>query len=302
MSEHRAWLIDSSIYIFRAWFSLPERWHDARGMPLNAVYGYVSFLLDFIEQARFPRHCAAAFDESLGSCFRNDLYPAYKASRELPDEALAFQLTTCKELTATLGLPCYGGPRFEADDYIASIARLCHHMDIPITVVTRDKDLGQVLLASEDHWYDFADGRRLDAAGFADKHGVRPEFFADYLALVGDKIDDIPGVPGVGPKTAAALCAAYGNLEGIEANMDSLAELPVRGAKGLRDKLVRHWPQLELARELTRLAERIPEIQHIPRSSISRSSLQALAHALDELGLGSALSKRCAQLDRMLAL
>ncbi len=90
--ETRALLIDASIYIFRAWFSLPDRWHTQDGWPLNAVYGYCSFLLDLIEATASTGYGAAAFDESLGSCFRNDILPTYKSSRDLPDEALAFQL------------------------------------------------------------------------------------------------------------------------------------------------------------------------------------------------------------------
>ena len=89
-----AYLVDASIYIFRAYFSLPERWHSPEGYPLNAVYGYTNFLIELLGQLPQPVHLAAAFDESLGSCFRNDIYPDYKASRELPDEALAFQLET----------------------------------------------------------------------------------------------------------------------------------------------------------------------------------------------------------------
>ena len=105
MATQRAWLIDASIYIFRAWFSLPDQWHTRDGWPVNAVYGYGKFLLDFLEQSRPGPHCAAAFDESLGSCFRNDIYPDYKRSRELPDDSLAFQLRACREISERMGLP-----------------------------------------------------------------------------------------------------------------------------------------------------------------------------------------------------
>ena len=107
------YLIDASIYIFRAYFSLPERWHSPEGYPLNAVYGYTSFLLDLVQELRELSQgraidCAAAFDESLGSCYRNQLYPDYKSSRELPDEALAYQLDACRRITEILEIPCYG--------------------------------------------------------------------------------------------------------------------------------------------------------------------------------------------------
>ena len=118
--RNRAWLIDASIYIFRAWFSLPDRWHSPEGVPVHAVYGYTKFLLDLIDHIGMQASGAAAFDESLGSNFRNDIYPDYKCSRELPDEVLAFQLQGCRDVTEILGIPCFGGPRFEADDYLAS--------------------------------------------------------------------------------------------------------------------------------------------------------------------------------------
>ncbi|MEZ5567372.1 MAG: hypothetical protein R3E54_03355 [Halioglobus sp.] len=124
MQARRAWLIDASIYIFRAWFSLPDRWHSPCGQPLQAVYGYAGFLADFLRQTASPDCCAAASDESLHSNYRNDIYPGYKSSRELPDEALAFQLAACRELTALLGIPSFGGDRYEADDYLQSRTRV----------------------------------------------------------------------------------------------------------------------------------------------------------------------------------
>ena len=203
MYSDRAWLLDSSIYIFRAWFSMPDRWFTRAGEPVQAVYGYTKFLLDLIASTGPAFYGAAAFDESLGSNYRNDIYPAYKSHRELPDEALAFQLEACRRVTEKAGLACYSGPRYEADDYLASIARLFQERDIPVTVITRDKDLGQIMQQPEDNWWDFAQGVTLDKAGFEQKFGVRPAQFADFLALVGDPVDDIPGVAGVGAKTAA---------------------------------------------------------------------------------------------------
>ena len=129
----RVWLIDASIYIFRAYFSLPDRWHTAEGMPLNAVYGYVGFLLDFLAETEVPPHCAAAFDESLGTCFRNDIYAQYKASRELPDEALALQLEACRKVTECLGIPSYSGQRYEADDYLRTYDEFLAELEIPKT-------------------------------------------------------------------------------------------------------------------------------------------------------------------------
>jgi 5'-3' exonuclease len=288
----QAYLIDASIYIFRAWFSMPDDWHTPSGMPLNAVYGYTRFLLGFIEEQR-PQHGAAAFDESLGSCFRNEIYPAYKCSREHPDEALAFQLQTCREITDLLGLPCYGGERYEADDYLAALARLYREQGHSVCVVTRDKDLGQILSHRNDVWWDYAGKQTLDENGFVEKFGVRPDQFADYLALVGDPVDDIQGVPGVGAKSAAALLQAFGNLETLGQNLSQVGKLKIRGAARQQERLLTHWPDVLLARALTGLAQRIPGLDNPPGISIGHTHLQDLADYLDTLGLSGPLTQRC---------
>lgn len=298
----RAWLIDASIYIFRAWFSLPDRWHTKDGMPLNALYGYVGFLLDFLETTKLPRHCAAAFDESLGSCFRNEIFPLYKSSRELPDEALAFQLEACRQATECLQINCYSGPRYEADDYLASLAQVCRAQGMDVTVVTRDKDLGQVLVSPNDHWWDFAGGVTLDSSEFTAKHGVRPDQFADYQSLVGDPVDDIAGVPGVGAKTAASLLALYGTLDGLQQGLDSVAAQDIRGAKGLQAKLQAHWPQARLAQRLTTLAANIPEVTEAPTYHPRRRDADALIAYLESLQLQGPLTRRCEKLARILPL
>ncbi|MEH6636988.1 MAG: 5'-3' exonuclease H3TH domain-containing protein [Halioglobus sp.] len=302
MSTQRAWLIDASIYIFRAWFSLPDRWQTKDGWPVHAVYGYTSFLLDFIDDAGPGEHCAAAFDESLGSCYRNDILASYKASRELPDDALAFQLRACKEVTQRLGMPCYGGSRYEADDYLASLARLFQERNIPVSVVTRDKDLGQIMQGPQDHWLDFAGRVTLNAEGFRDKFGVRPNQFADYLALVGDPTDDIPGVPGIGAKTAARLLQAFDNLATLEQDFERVAELDIRGAKGVSQRLQEHWPQLLVARQLTGLEAYIPEVTELPKFRLEAENIESVIEYLEELGIGGPLTRRLEKLGRRLSL
>ena len=295
-----ACLIDASIYIFRAWFSLPDNWYSPAGQPLNAVYGYSKFLLDFLQQAGQPRYCAAAFDESLGTCYRNDIYADYKASRELPDDALAFQLQTCRKITALLGIPCFGGPRYEADDYLASLAWLLRRDAVPVTIVTRDKDLGQLLLSPGDAWWDFSAGLVLDAAGFQRKFAVQPQQFADYLALVGDPVDDIPGVPGVGAKTAARLLQQFPSLDALEAGLEQVAELDIRGATRVQQRLREHWPQVRLARQLTGLEERIPELDKLSPFTLRHQDVQQVADYLTELGIGGPLLRRYQQLAQSL--
>ncbi|TXS95633.1 flap endonuclease [Parahaliea maris] len=298
--REQAWLVDASIYIFRAWFSLPDRWHTAAGMPLNAVVGYAGFLLGMAERCVPAATLAAAFDESLGSCFRNRIYPDYKCSRTLPDEALAFQLQACRELTECLGISCYSGPLYEADDYLATLARLCREQGRAVTLVSRDKDLGQ-LLAAEDTLWDAAADEALDAAGFMARFGVRPEQFPDYQGLVGDSVDDIPGIPGVGPRSAAALLERYTDLDTLGAQLDTVAQLPLRGAASLERKLQAHWPQALLSRQLARLECAVPGVEQVPQWHLEESSIAAFADYLSELGLGGRLLQRTEQLAGRLA-
>jgi 5'-3' exonuclease len=279
---------------------MPDNWHTKGGQPVSAVYGYTKFLLDFLEQSGMPTHCAAAFDESLGSNYRNDIYPLYKASRELPDEELAFQLDACRRITECLGIPAYGGSRYEADDYIATLANLSRKNSIPVTVVTRDKDLGQLILGQADNWWDFAKGELIDASAFAQRFGVRPEQFADYLALVGDPVDDIPGVPGVGPKTAARLLQEFSTLEQLAKGLGSVADLSIRGAAGIAQKLQDNWAQVLLARQLTGLEENIPELGTLPSFQLQPDNVKATSDYLGELNIRGPLLGRCKALEKTL--
>ncbi|MFK7977075.1 MAG: 5'-3' exonuclease H3TH domain-containing protein [Halioglobus sp.] len=293
MTTERAWLIDASIYIFRAWFSMPDRWHTQDGMPVSAVYGYTKFLLDFLDMQGTEFYGVVAFDESLGSNYRNDIYPNYKVSRELPDDELAFQLDACRQVTQKLGFTCYGGPRYEADDYLASAARRYRQQGTPVTVVTRDKDLGQIIGGPDDAWWDFAQDVTLDEKSFYAKFGVRPNQFGDYLALVGDSIDDIPGVPGVGAKTAAALLQSYDTLAALEAGLTTVNALKIRGAAKVQERLIEHWPQVLVSRQLTGLADDIPEVSETPRFMLTERALTSTIDYLESLDLGGALPRRC---------
>ena len=198
------YLIDASIYIFRAYFAIPDEWHTDDGYPVNALYGYTQFLLKFLQTAR-PDQLAIAYDESLGSCFRNGIYADYKVSRALPDEELAFQLAACKALTERLGITSLASDRYEADDIIATLATNAQQQQKTVAIVTRDKDLGQLLLSPEDYLWDFAADKKMDAQHIVEHFGVRPDQLLDYLSLLGDSVDDIPGVPGIGKKTAQRL-------------------------------------------------------------------------------------------------
>ncbi|MEM9256141.1 MAG: 5'-3' exonuclease H3TH domain-containing protein [Pseudomonadota bacterium] len=304
MDNHRVWLIDGSIYIFRAWFAMPDHWYTKSGRPVQAVYGYTRFLLDLLDSVGTEIYAAVAFDQSLGTNFRNDIYPDYKVSRELPDEDLAFQLEACRSVTEMMGFKCFAGPRFEADDYLASLAKLARDKGFAVTVVTRDKDLGQLVLGEADEWWDFASGQRLDRNALFEKFGVWPEQMADYLALVGDPVDDVPGVPGVGPKTASTLLRAFGDLSGLHTSLPEVAGLSLRGAAGLAAKLENHWPQVSLSRRLTGLEQNVPAIKRltsVPGLSVRAECLEALSAFLSELNIGGPLRRRCEKMALELA-
>jgi 5'-3' exonuclease len=289
------YFLDASIYIFRAYFSLPENWHSAEGYPLNAVYGYAAFLLDFLRKIKLNEGplLAAAFDESLGSCYRNEIFPAYKSSREHADEALKFQLEACRKLTEILKIPCFSGPRFEADDYIASLARLAREQGSPVIVVSRDKDLGQLLLGESDSQWDFAADNHIQRQDVIDKFGVAPEQFTDYQGLVGDAVDDIPGVPGVGAKTAASLLQSFGSLEQLAYNLDRLPETGIRGAARIAKQLREHWPDALVSRQLATLADSIEGLSLPAELKLESSSLLALRDYLQELGIEGPILQRC---------
>ncbi len=289
-SAKPVYLIDASVYIFRAWFSMPDQFADAAGRPTNAVYGFARFLCELLEQTGSPE-VAVAFDESLTTSFRNDIYAAYKANREPAPEALQQQFAWCKDLAHHAGLPIYADDRYEADDLIASLAKHCRRNKKAYCVVSGDKDLAQ-LVGENDSWWDFARRRRLDQDGVFDHFGVRPEQIAEFLALTGDAVDNIPGVPGVGPKTAVALLAHFGTLDDLFDRLDEIPFLSLRGAKSLPAKLRMHEAAARLALRLTRLADDVEQLRDKPRMRRDQGNKDALDALLDALGFGRPLRER----------
>jgi 5'-3' exonuclease len=296
------YLIDASIYIFRSYFSLPENWHSKRegkaGYPTQAVYGYLNFLLKLLEQES-PNYMAAAFDESLGSCFRNDIYPDYKANRVLPDEALEFQLNACVEVTKLLGITGLASNTHEADDIVGTLAKAGRNQGHNIVVVSGDKDLSQLVIAEQDVIWDFGKKDPLNREAVKEKMGVWPEQVADYLALVGDSIDCIPGVPGVGDKTATALLNHFESIDDLLAvDNQKITDIPVRGAKKLPDKIAEYREQILMARELTVIAEDAPIGQ--PQLQRQTIALDKLTEFCDQMGLGGRLIARAEKVNQQM--
>ncbi len=250
------YLIDASVYVFRAWYSLPPELTDPEGRPTHALYGFARFLGDLLER-RQPRHVAVAFDACHGRCFRNALYPAYKANRDPAPPELARQFALCREFCRHLGVAEFADDRYEADDLIGTLAAHCRAAGLPVTVVSRDKDLAQ-LIGPGDVFWDYSDAAEYRYEQIAARFGVRPERMADYLALRGDSIDNVPGVPGIGAKTAALLMSHCATLEELFERLDAMAALPLRGAASLPERLRRHREAAYLARSLTRIVCNVP--------------------------------------------
>ena len=285
------YLVDASIYIFRAWFSMSDEFVNQRGEPTNAVYGFSGFLCSLLEQTG-AEHVAIAFDESLSKGHRNEIYPEYKANRDPAPEELKRQFSWARSVAEAMGLQCFVDSRYEADDLIGTLAEFWRARGHPICVVTADKDLAQ-LVGENDHWWDFARNQKLNAKQLTEKFGVMPEQMADYLALTGDSVDNIPGIPGVGPKSASALLGHFGDLDNIYERLDEVQHLGIRGAKSLQKKLADHRGAAELARKLTVIETAVESALASPELGRTEVDTARLNRLFDELSFGGMLRQRC---------
>ncbi len=286
-------LIDASPYIFRSYFSVPSSVVDRAGNPANAVHGFTSFLLRYLDEER-PTHVGVTFDQSLTTSFRNDIYPAYKAQRELPPPELEAQQLDCLAMAEAMGMTAFADGRFEADDLIATALSNCRGTNVDFVVVTSDKDLAQ-LVDDDVVLFDFAKGLRHDPTGVQAKFGVRPDQIVDFLALAGDAVDNIPGVKGVGAKTAVALLSELDGLDSIYANLDRVESLRMRGAKSVRRKLEEARELAYLSRELATVSRDAPidaTLESLRLRSPDRRKLDGLFDRLGFEGLRRRIESR----------
>ncbi|MCP3916005.1 MAG: hypothetical protein GY711_10655 [bacterium] len=280
----RVHLVDASPYIFRAWFALPEML-DTEGRPASAVYGFASFVLRYLGE-QSPTHLGFAFDESLTTSFRNDIYPEYKAQRELPPQELVDQLAACKEMAAALGSPYYSDERYEADDLIGTLTAQLLADGHEVVVVSSDKDLAQ-LVEERVELFDFAKDKRYGALEVREKFGVRPDQIADYLGLAGDSVDNIPGVAGVGAKTAVALLAEFGGLEELYADLERVEQLELRGARSVRRKLEEGRESARLSKSLANLACDAPATARIGELEYNGADPERVDALFAKFGFGT---------------
>lgn len=284
------YLIDASVYVFRAYYSMPDDMVDDNGNPINALYGFCRFIGDFMEKVT-PEYVAVLFDESLSKSFRTEIYPEYKANRDPAPEELKRQFQQCRRYVRALGVMECASPRYEADDLIGTLVEHGRSQGRPSTIVSRDKDLTQ-LLTKEDVFWDFAGKGKLRYEQIPGSFGVWPEQIADFLALAGDAVDNIKGVPGVGKKTATVLLQHFGSLDKIYDNLDRVHEVNVRGAKTLGTKLETHRDAAMLARQLTGIACDAPIDDAETAMQPSAPKLGAINALFDEAGIGTALRRQ----------
>ncbi len=282
------------MYVFRAYYSMPPDMVDGDGNPVHALYGFARFLGDLIEREK-PRYMAVAFDASLSTSFRNQIYPAYKANRDPAPPDLVLQFERCRQFCERLGIAWFDSPEFEADDLIGTLAARMRAEGLRSTIVSRDKDLAQLITPGDVYW-DYSGNARYHHGDIEGRFGVAPDRYADYLALTGDAVDNIEGVPGVGPKTATVLMRHFESLDDLYARLDVVNDLPLRGAAAVVARLAQHRDAAFLARELTRI--RCDVMLPVTRQQLQRRApdIKGIEEFCGGNGFGSLLRNQAARL------
>ena len=251
-------LVDSSIFVFRAWFARGLD-PDPQGRPGGALHGLVHSLCQWLP-ACAPGPVAFCFDTGLRRGFRHRIDPAYKAHRPPAPPELREQFARIRELLGRLGFATLADPEYEADDLIASLARAGRAAGYRIDVKSADKDLTQVILGEQDRLHDPERGTGLDRRAIEKRFRIRPEQVADMLALAGDASNNIPGIDGVGPKTAARILRRLHDLDSVLADPAAVARCNIRRAPTVAASIAGQADRLRRSRRLTGLADRIPDL------------------------------------------
>ena len=287
--KQHLYLVDGSAYIFRAYHRLPPL-TNPEGTPVGAVYGYTTMLwklAEDLDKAEGPTHLAVILDKSSKS-FRNDIYDQYKANRPPPPEDLVPQFPLIRDATRAFSLPCIEEPDVEADDIIASYARAAQDKGWDVTIVSSDKDLMQLVGEKDGARIDMLDtmkNARIYIPEVEEKFGVPPEKVGDVLALMGDSVDNIPGIFGVGPKTASKLIAEHGSLQ---AALDAAEDMK---KSKLKERLLEHREDAELSRVLVTLKEDCELPQPLDDFKLDGVPPEPLAQFLETHGFNSLLRR-----------
>ena len=287
--QQHLYLVDGSSYIFRAYHRLPPL-TDPEGTPVGAVYGYTTMLWKLaadLDEADGPTHLAVILDAS-GESFRNGIYEHYKANRPEPPEDLVPQFPLIRDATRAFSLPCIEVPGLEADDLIATYAREAQRMGWNVTIVSSDKDLMQLVGEENGARIDMLDtmkNQRIYLEEVEEKFGVPPELVGDVLALMGDSVDNVPGIFGIGPKTASKLIAEHGSLTA------ALDAAPAMKPSKLKERLIEGRADAELSKVLVTLKEDCALPQPIAEMKLGKIPPEPLAAFLAKHGFTSLLKR-----------
>ena len=275
---HHLHLIDGSGFIFRAYHALPPLTRKSDGLPVGAVAGFCNMIFKMVEDAKeadAPTHVAVIFDHS-GKTFRNDLYDLYKANRPEAPEDLKPQFGLIREATRAFNLACIETEGFEADDIIATYAVLARDAGGRVTIVSSDKDLMQ-LVGGGVEMFDIMKNRRIGPEEVEEKFGVGPDRVIDVQALAGDSVDNVPGAPGIGIKTAAQLIGEYGDLDTLLARAEEIKQ-PKR-----RQTLIENADQIRVSRDLVTLRDDVPLDRPLEALEVTEPDPDALLGFLGQM-------------------
>ena len=273
MGNETIYIIDGSAYIYRAYHAIAPL-SNSKGLPTNAVYGFVNMLRKLIKEKQ-PEYIGVAFD-SRGPVFRHELYKEYKANRPPMPEDLAPQIPYIHSLIKGFNIPLLEEERYEADDIIASLAVQLSAKGHEVVIVSGDKDLLQLVAEKVVMWDPMKD-QRMTPETVEKKYGVTIAQLLDYFALIGDSSDNVPGVPGIGPKTAAKLISEYGSLDGIYAAVDAMKK------SKMKERLIAHRDEAYLSRKLIRLREDLTIAETLEDFRFRQSNEEALGKLYQEL-------------------
>ena len=285
-------LVDGSTYIFRAYHALPPLTRKSDGFPVGAISGFCNMLDKLVREEKEEKgitHLLVVFDAS-GKTFRNDIYPEYKANRSEAPEDLIPQFPVIRKATSAFNIPFVELLGYEADDLIASYAEEAQKHNMKVTIVSSDKDLMQ-LVSDNVSMLDTMKGRVFKKEDVFDKFGVYPEKVIDVQSLAGDSVDNIPGIPGIGIKTAALLINEYGNLDGLFENSEKIKQ------KKRRENIIEFENQAYISKKLVTLKNDVPLPIPIKETTLKEVDAEKLISFLKEMEFKTLTEKKSKQLN-----
>ena len=286
------YLIDGSGFIFRAYHALPPLTRKSDGLPTGAVSGFCNMLWKLLEDSKAgdkPSHLAVIFDAGQRT-FRNEMYTEYKANRSEPPDDLKPQFPLTREAVRAFGVSCVEKPGYEADDLIATYVRVAREAGARATIVSSDKDLMQLIVDGVVEMLDTMKSKRIGPADVMERFGVPPEKVIDVQALIGDSIDNVPGVPGIGVKTAAKLIGEFGDLESLLARVDEVKQ------NKCREALIEHTDKARLSARLVTLDPVVPLDEPIESFAVREPDPEKLIPFLKTMEFSNLLRRAAAKL------